>query len=49
MARRVRARFEWKFEDFWVGAFWRREGAVLHVWVCILPCIPLHVEVEGKS
>jgi hypothetical protein len=40
--------------DCWVGAFWERrqtryrtgQGMVtaeLHVWVCLVPCFPLHV------
>jgi hypothetical protein len=41
-------------EDCWVGAFWERrqtryrtwQGVVkaeLHVWVCLVPCFPLHI------
>lgn len=38
--------WEVKVEDCWVGAFWRtfRDDGVweLDVWVCPLPCLPLH-------
>jgi hypothetical protein len=38
--------WEVKREDCWVGAFWRtfRDEGVweLDVWVCVLPCLPLH-------
>lgn len=38
-----RACFEWKLEDFWIGVFWKNQEDVLDVWVCLLPCVPLHV------
>lgn len=38
------ARFEWKLNDFWVGAFWRRWGRHrFDLWICLIPCIPLHI------
>jgi hypothetical protein len=39
------AKFERKLEDLWIGAFWKRDGLNLttHLWVCIIPCFPLHV------
>lgn len=36
-------RFEWKLADMWIGVYWRRERYTLHIWICFLPCIPLHV------
>lgn len=45
-------RLEAKKEDAWVGAFWSstigpdHRWAVLDVWVCLLPCIPIHVFVQ---
>lgn len=45
-------RLEWKVEDAWVGVFWRRSlhhrsqhmaDHVLDVWVCIVPCVPIHI------
>lgn len=36
-------RVEWKPEDLWVGVFWRRTGNRLDVWVCLLPCLPIHL------
>lgn len=35
---------EWKVEDLWIGAFWKRSGNVLHLWICVLPCIPIHMQ-----
>lgn len=37
------AQFEWKFQDFWIGAFWKRTGGSVDLWVCLIPCVPLHV------
>ncbi len=37
------ARFEFKLPDLWVGAFWKRSGNCVDLWVCLLPCVPLHV------
>lgn len=63
----IRARFELKWQDAWVGAFWngprkvwtddveeaqRRLGLggvfgtrVLDLWICLVPCLPLHITV----
>lgn len=35
---------EWKAADLWVGAFWDRRGPLLNLWVCLLPCLPIHVQ-----
>lgn len=34
---------EWKLQDMWVGAFWKRQGHVFDAWICLLPCLPIHV------
>lgn len=41
----IRARLEWKLEDFWVGAFWRKspQSPLVDIWICLLPCVPLHI------
>jgi hypothetical protein len=35
--------FERKIEDAWIGAYWRQDRMALHIWICILPCFPLHI------
>jgi hypothetical protein len=45
--KRFRFRVEWKPQDAWVGAFWKTTRYLsgqkeTHLWVCILPMIPLH-------
>jgi len=42
-----------KIEDLWVGAFWKEETRPFyyscmpehwrHVWICLLPCLPIHI------
>lgn len=34
---------EWKPQDLWVGAYWRRSGSCVDLWICLLPCIPIHI------
>lgn len=40
-------RFEFKIEDFWIGAFWKRTGGMgmeyVDIWICLIPCVPLHL------
>lgn len=53
MVARMKARFEFKLEDFWVGVYWKKSTFVdgstvcvykrLDIWLCILPCFPLHI------
>lgn len=40
----MRIRLEWKLADLWVGVYWaRRNLGELHVWICLVPCLPVHV------
>jgi hypothetical protein len=39
----LRAAFEFKLQDCWIGAFWKRQGNCVDLWLCLLPCVPLHV------
>jgi hypothetical protein len=44
---RFRWRIEFKLADFWVGLFWRRSlYEVEDVWLCVIPCFPVHFERE---
>ena len=51
----MKVRLEFKLEDFWVGAFWKKTTYVenqmythkrLDIWVCIVPCFPLHITLK---
>jgi hypothetical protein len=46
------ARFEVKWQDAWVGAFWKSTPVLTDdgpktiatdVWICLVPCVPLHL------
>lgn len=45
MKRPYSIRFERKVQDCWIGVYWKKNTHIgaLHVWVCILPCFPLHM------
>lgn len=36
---------EFKLQDMWVGAFWKTQGHCLDIWLCVIPCIPIHITV----
>jgi hypothetical protein len=35
--------------DIWVGVFWDRRSDGLHVYVCLVPCLVLHVTLAELS
>ena len=41
---------EFKPQDCWIGAYWRRDGTYrrIDVWVCLLPMLPLHFSCWGE-
>lgn len=51
---------EWKLAELWVGVFWQEKPAgyhllgvghierELHVYVCLLPCVPIHLIIPRK-
>jgi hypothetical protein len=45
-------RLEFKPQDCWIGASWKtREagmGPVIHLWLCLLPMLPIHVMYEVR-
>lgn len=36
---KIKAFFEPR--DIWVGVFWDRRPTGLHIYICILPCLPI--------
>lgn len=44
--RLLRISLEFKIEDLWIGAFWRRSLHGLDVWICLIPCLPIHIFIE---
>lgn len=47
--REFRVNLEFKLQDLWVGAYWDANYTGVHVWVCLLPCLPLHVQQLVKN
>jgi hypothetical protein len=35
--------FEFKLRDMWIGAYWAKIGNCTDLWICLLPCFPLHI------
>lgn len=33
----------WEPRDAWVGCFVTWDAGAVHVYVCLLPCLPLHI------
>jgi hypothetical protein len=29
--------------DLWIGAFWKTCGHCVDVYICFVPCVPLHI------
>ena len=42
---RVKVRFYFERRDLWVGLFWYYSFGVRHFYVCVLPCLPLHITI----
>ena len=37
------ARFEFKFQDCWIGVFWKNSSYQCDVWIIAIPMFPLHI------
>ncbi len=35
--------------DLWVGVFWDQRPNGLHVYVCVVPCLVLHLIVKPRA
>jgi len=40
---RFNCQIEFKLADMWIGVRWKRIGNCIDSWVCIIPCIPIHL------
>lgn len=47
-AGRVSVTHEFKLADLWVGLFYAKGPTGLNMWVCLLPCLPIHVKVYWR-
>lgn len=44
----MKIQLEFKLEDLWVGMYWKRSEDRTDVWVCLLPCLPIHFIIDSK-
>ncbi len=42
---KLKVQLQWEPRDLWVGLFWRRTDIALHLYVCLVPLVPLHVTI----
>lgn len=41
--------FIFRPRTLWVGAYWRRVGNCVDVWICFIPMVPLHFSFWGET
>lgn len=46
---RLSAHLEFKVADCWIGVFWKHQAEILHIWICLLPMLPLHLQISQIS
>lgn len=44
----MRAYLAFEPRDLWLGVYWSRRPNGLHVYVCFIPCFPLHIVFFSK-
>lgn len=37
-------RLEFKIQDLWIGIFWKKKIRLYNIWICVIPCFPIHVK-----
>jgi hypothetical protein len=45
----MKIRVERKWEDAWIGVFWKRQPDRCDIWICIVPCFPIHITTEATN
>lgn len=41
--RRLKVQIQWEPRDLWIGVFWRKTDLCLHIYICLLPLVPIHI------
>lgn len=36
-------------QDLWIGLFWRKSVDRFDLWICLVPCIPIHYSVVSNK
>lgn len=39
----LKAQFQFELKDIWIGLFWQKTDIALHFYICLIPCVPLHI------
>ena len=39
----LKIQFQLEPRDLWLGLFWRKTKLALHLYICLLPMVPLHI------
>ena len=42
-------RVEWKPQDCWLGVYWGLRGPRWHMWICVVPMVPIHLSWPAKG
>lgn len=42
---RLIAQFQFEPRDLWVGLFWQRTEVAFHLYICVIPLVPLHITI----
>lgn len=53
----MKIRLEFKSRDLWIGLYWEvrewaplnPDGPALHVWICLLPMLPIHIVIPWRA
>lgn len=42
----MKIRLKWERRDLWVGIYWTTDIDTAHVYICLVPCLPIHISWE---
>lgn len=42
-------RLEFKLQDAWVGVFWKKSPTATDIWICLVPCVPIHLTLNRRT
>ena len=44
----LKAQFQFEWRDWWIGLFWQRTDVAFHLYVCLVPLLPLHITIARR-
>jgi hypothetical protein len=47
--RRVKIKLKFEPRDIWIGVYWTITSNVLHIYVCIVPLLPIHIRLGSEG